>query len=181
MANRILLKRSGVANSAPLTTDLEYGELALNYASGNLYFKNSSNVVQVIASTDTSGGTAAGANTQIQFNDNGTFGASANLTFDSGSGNLTTKTIRLTDGAGNASGFKAPDNITEPTIWALPPADGTVYGNVLATDTTGNLLWRGFTNKLTVYTRSSGAVELDAINGYLPVETRSGTVFVSMT
>lgn len=179
MANRILLKRSSVANTAPSALDLEYGELALNFTSGNLYFKDSSNVVQVIASITS--GAAAGANTQIQFNNNGALGASANLTFDSNSGNLTTKSIRLTDGAGNASGFKAPSNITQPTIWALPPTDGTVYGNVLATDTTGNLLWRGFTNQLVVYTRSSGAVKVDAINGYLPVETRSGTVLVNIT
>lgn len=179
MANRILLKRSSVANAAPQATDLEYGELALNFTSGNLYFKDSGNVVQVIASTS-GGAAAAGANTQVQFNNNGAFGASANLTFDSSSGNLTTKTLRLTDGAGNASGFQAPSDITQPTIWTLPPTDGTVYGNVLATDTTGNLLWRGFTNQLTVYTRSSGAVQVEAINGYLPVETRSGTVLVNM-
>lgn len=46
MANRIVLKKSSVAAKVPLTTDLEYGELALNYADEKLYFKNSSNVVK---------------------------------------------------------------------------------------------------------------------------------------
>lgn len=46
MANRIVLKKSSVAAKVPLTTDLEYGELALNYADEKLYFKNSSNAVK---------------------------------------------------------------------------------------------------------------------------------------
>ena len=43
MGNRIILKKSSVADKVPLTGDLEYGELAINYADGKLYFKDSSN------------------------------------------------------------------------------------------------------------------------------------------
>ena len=50
MTNTILLRRSSTANSAPSAGALQYGELALNYADGNLFYKNSSNVVTVIAS-----------------------------------------------------------------------------------------------------------------------------------
>lgn len=46
MANKVLLKKSSVASKIPLTTDLDYGEVALNYADGKLYFKNSSNAIQ---------------------------------------------------------------------------------------------------------------------------------------
>jgi hypothetical protein len=46
MANKVLLKKSSVAAKVPLTTDLEYGELALNYADGKLYFKNASNAIK---------------------------------------------------------------------------------------------------------------------------------------
>ena len=45
MSNQIILKKSSVAEKVPLTTDLAYGELALNYADGKLYFKNSSNAI----------------------------------------------------------------------------------------------------------------------------------------
>jgi hypothetical protein len=45
MSNKIILKKSSVVAKVPLTSDLEYGELALNYADGKLYFKNSSNAV----------------------------------------------------------------------------------------------------------------------------------------
>lgn len=50
MTNRVLIKRSGTANSVPLAGDLQAGELAINYADGNLFYKNSSNTVTVIAS-----------------------------------------------------------------------------------------------------------------------------------
>lgn len=46
MSNKLLLKKSSVAAKVPLTSDLDYGELALNYADGKIYFKNSSNVIK---------------------------------------------------------------------------------------------------------------------------------------
>ena len=45
MANIIKIKRSGTANSAPLANSLEYGELAINYADGLLFYKDLSNTV----------------------------------------------------------------------------------------------------------------------------------------
>ena len=50
MANTVLIKKSGVANAVPGTGDLAYGELAINYNDGNLFYKNSGDVVTVIAS-----------------------------------------------------------------------------------------------------------------------------------
>lgn len=46
MANKIILKKSAVTNKAPVAGDLSYGELALNYEDGKLYFKNASNVIK---------------------------------------------------------------------------------------------------------------------------------------
>jgi len=50
MTNRLLLKRSNSPGSVPGAGSLEYGELALNYQDGNLFYKNASNTVTVIAS-----------------------------------------------------------------------------------------------------------------------------------
>ena len=50
MTNTVLLKRSGTANSVPLTANLALGELAINYNDGNLFYKNSGGTVTVIAS-----------------------------------------------------------------------------------------------------------------------------------
>ena len=46
MSNRVLLKKSSVSAKAPLSTDLEYGEVALNYQDGKLYFKTAGNNVE---------------------------------------------------------------------------------------------------------------------------------------
>ena len=52
MATQIQLTRSGSAGgSPPNATELEYGELALNYADGKLFFKNSSNQIEQLNST----------------------------------------------------------------------------------------------------------------------------------
>lgn len=48
MATNIILKKSSVTGRVPQASDLEYGELAINYADGVIYFKNSSNSVQSI-------------------------------------------------------------------------------------------------------------------------------------
>ena len=45
MTSTIKLKKSSVAAKVPQVADLAYGELALNYADGKLYFKNSSNEI----------------------------------------------------------------------------------------------------------------------------------------
>lgn len=46
MANKIVLKKSSVAAKVPTTSDLDYGELALNYADGKLYFKDATNAIK---------------------------------------------------------------------------------------------------------------------------------------
>lgn len=50
MPNNIILKKSSIVDKVPLPGDLQYGELALNYTDGNLFYKNSSNTVTTIAS-----------------------------------------------------------------------------------------------------------------------------------
>lgn len=50
MTNTVQLKRSNVPNSVPGAANLVPGELAINYSDGNLFYKNTSNVVTVIAS-----------------------------------------------------------------------------------------------------------------------------------
>jgi hypothetical protein len=49
---KVLLKKSSVSSNAPGTGDLEYGEVALNYADGRLYYKNSSNIIKNFVDSD---------------------------------------------------------------------------------------------------------------------------------
>lgn len=52
MANTVKLKKSSVAGKIPQSTDIDYGEVALNYADGKLYFKDSSNVIQLFGASN---------------------------------------------------------------------------------------------------------------------------------
>jgi hypothetical protein len=50
MANKVLLKKSSVNSKVPVTADLDYGELALNYADGKQFYKTASNNIDTFAS-----------------------------------------------------------------------------------------------------------------------------------
>lgn len=53
MANKIILKKSSEAAKIPTTSDLDYGELAINYTDGKLYYKKSNNtIVSFVDSTN---------------------------------------------------------------------------------------------------------------------------------
>ena len=49
---KVLLKKSSVSSNAPGVGDLEYGEVAINYADGRLYYKNSSNQIKNFVDSD---------------------------------------------------------------------------------------------------------------------------------
>jgi hypothetical protein len=52
MATKIILKRSSdtTASGIPTVSSLSYGELALNYGTGTLYYKKSDNTIASISS-----------------------------------------------------------------------------------------------------------------------------------
>lgn len=106
MSNTILLKRNGNAAAVPVAANLTLGELSLNYADGKLYFLNSSNVVTVLASSNTASGTqlingtsnvvvASGSNVTISS------AGTANVLLISSTGTVTSGTASVT---GNITG-----------------------------------------------------------------------------
>lgn len=98
MATDIRLKKSSVAGRIPST--LDYGEVALNYQDGVLYYKNSSNAVQKIA-----------GNSYLQFPHAGT------ITFA-----VTVDTKDAThryNGVGSSSGYKI-DGVFSPFLTLVP-------------------------------------------------------------
>lgn len=62
MSNIVKLKKSAVPGKVPLANDLQYGELALNYADGKLYYKAANDTIQYIT---TGGGGGGGASVTI--------------------------------------------------------------------------------------------------------------------
>ena len=87
----ISLYYSSTTTNVPTAGNLVAGELAINTADGKLFYKDSSNVVQVLATKST--GSIGGSNTQVQFNNSGSLGGSSGLTWDGSA--LTTSRLAL--------------------------------------------------------------------------------------
>ena len=85
MANtKLKLKKSSVVGRIPSAGDLEYGEIAINYADGRLYYKNSSNQIrsfldsdQIVSLPETTFAVVNGGSSQYAFTGDG-FSSSAN-------------------------------------------------------------------------------------------------------
>jgi hypothetical protein len=113
MANTVKLKKSSVQGKIPQSADLDYGELALNYADGKLYFKDSSNVIQLFgasSATDTltnktiSSPTITGGSTS-----NTTIGATTVTASGAVSGSELTSTLAIGDEGGQINLAKPPN------------------------------------------------------------------------
>ena len=79
MANTLLLKKSGSTGESPTSGELSHGELAINYADGKLFFKNSGNsVVEFLSSPGTSAGQALFSNGSTMTGDSNFFWDNSN-------------------------------------------------------------------------------------------------------
>jgi hypothetical protein len=151
----IQLYFSTTAAATPSAGNLANGELAVNITDGRLFYKDNGGTVRVLAGTGGSG-VVAGSNTQVQFNNNGVFGASANMVFngtrltvadlaDSGltsgrvtyastggalvdSANLTFDGTNLTLGGGTANGVAYLNGSKVLTTGSALTFDGTALG-----------------------------------------------------
>jgi hypothetical protein len=83
----IAIRQSGETGNTPSLGVLANGELAINYADGILYYKTSSNTLGSILTA-----TPGGLDTEVQFNDGGSFGGDSGFTY-----NKTTETITVTN------------------------------------------------------------------------------------
>jgi hypothetical protein len=142
----ISLYYSTTAAAVPTAGNLVAGELAINIVDGKLYYENSSGVVTLLAGAG-GAGIVAGSNTQLQFNNSGVFGASANLTWDgttlsSTQVNITGQgTLRLQDTTGGEYvALRAPASLAGNYTLTFPADDGT-SGQALITDGSGVLSW----------------------------------------
>jgi len=131
----------------------------------------------------TVGGLPGGSNTQIQYNDSGSFGGDANLIWNSSTGlNIgTSKELRLQDDSGSEYvGMKASNGTTDYTLtWPAGVAGGNGY--VLKSTTGGVLSWAeleaGGTSWQAVIT--SGTTAATAGNGYF-CNTTAGAITLTL-
>ena len=121
MTATIKLKKSSVSSNAPGTSDLDYGELAINYADGNLYYKNSSNVIKSFADSD---------NVQTQINAAITAAGSYN------DASVDAHLNQSTAGSGEVLSWNGSDYdwVSAADSTKMPLAGGTFTGDVKLND-----------------------------------------------
>ena len=132
MANRIKLKKSVVASRVPTVSDLEYGELAINYNDGRLYFKKSDGVtpandtIQSFSSSNNFTNVVGGIQTPdfIDFNTNVTVtSAVGRLFWDNVDGN---QTLSLGMAGGNVV-----QQIGQETFYRIKATSAITNGQVV--------------------------------------------------
>ena len=136
----IQLYYSTTGAAIPLAANLLPGELAINTNDGKLYYEDSGGTVQTLASKGT--GTIGGSTTQIQFNNSGALGGSANLTWDGSNVQIGSQgDLRFADSdSSNYAAIQAPATISANYTLTLPTTDGDA-NQVLTTDGSGVLSW----------------------------------------
>ena len=170
MANTILLKRSDVANSVPTAGNLVPGEVALNFADGNLFFKDLANNVVLLASTKlvTVTGNITGDN--IIGNTSGTFG---NITI-SGS-NVNTDAAFITVNSDSLDVDFAVNGNGAANIFYVDADSGTVsIGN--STQVTNAVLTLNSTDSMIVPVGTESERPDPAVTGMLRFNTDGDTV-----
>ena len=111
----IAIRQSGETGNTPSLGVLANGELAINYADGILYYKTSSNTLGSILTA-----TPGGLDTEVQFNDGGSFGGDSSFTY-----NKTTNTLTI-------------DNVTTGGLNVAPTLQASFdAANVAQADATG--------------------------------------------
>ena len=132
--------------------------------------------------TDVPLGVPGGSNTQIQFNNSGSFGGSANLTWDGTNFIIDSEgALRLGDNTGSAYvGLKAPARITGDTAYTLtlPVATGTA-NQVLQTDGSGNLSFATVAGGAAWQAVKTGNFNVTAKEGYF-VDTTSTAITATL-
>jgi fructose-specific component phosphotransferase system IIB-like protein len=99
----IQLYSSSTATNVPLAANLAAGELAINTFDGKLFYKDSSGVVQVLA---TKNGVNSTSDTQVLYNSSGALTGSANLTFNG---------TKLTMSQGGVANYTDYTSVSQPS------------------------------------------------------------------
>jgi hypothetical protein len=151
MANTVIaLRSSGVSGNTPSLGVLANGELSLNFADGILYYKSSSNTLGSIRTTQ-----VAGLNTEVQFNDSGSFGSNSNFTFNKAIATLNVKNI-------NVSTNLVTTNLTATSLTTGSGVGGTIaganviYSNVFVANSGGYVQFADGSKQYTANAGSGG-------------------------
>ena len=141
MSNTVTLKRSSVVWKVPQTSDLAFGEVALNFADGRLYYRNSSDQIEFFEkSIESSGGFSAleedtdlgsvGANNTTNYSTDG-YVSDGYVSASAGDSNISSflDAGSINDAEENAAdlGFLAITGFINPGILTLPSYDSDSF------------------------------------------------------
>ena len=170
MANKVLLKRSSTsgAGGIPSTSVLDYGELALNYADGKLYFKNSSNTIQSFDSS------ASDLLTKIKTVDGSGSGLDAD-TLDGYNIGTSGSTIPLLSGTNTWSGTNNLDGVSKLNEIRFKNSNtqkfSQIYNGGADAGTQGNTYFQGNEYQPIFTITPSGASENYQVVGRIVVQS----------
>jgi len=171
MANTVIaIRSSGVTGNTPSLGVLANGELSLNFADGVLFYKTSSNTLGSIRTTQ-----VAGLNTEVQFNDSGSFGSNSNFTFNKAIATLNVKNI-------NVSTNLVTTNLTATYLTTGSGSGGSIAGaNVIYSNTfianTGGITTAGNStlNGIVTVSYVAGSGNQNAAMEMIGANTKGGT------
>lgn len=147
MPSKIILKKSSVVSKVPVVADLEFGELALNYADSKLYFKKADGTTVDAFSSSAAAGTVTSASVVTA---NGVSGTVATST--------TTPAITITLGAITPSSVVAVGSVTGSNLSGTNTGDNAT--NTQYSGLVSNATHTGDATGSTVLTIAAGAVTL---------------------
>ena len=144
MANTVIsLRSSGVTGNTPSLGVLANGELSLNFADGILYYKSAANTLGSIRTTQ-----PAGLNTEIQFNDSGSFGANAAFTFNKAIATL------------NVTNINTSSIVTGGGSGGIISGANVIYSNTFVANTGG---YFQFSDGSRQYSANAGGGSVDSV------------------
>lgn len=180
----ISLRSSGGSGNTPSLGVLANGELSLNFADSILYFKTAANALGSIRTTQTSG-----LNKEIQFNDSGSFGANAALTFDKANTTLTTNNfvantittgtggyVQFSDGSKQYSANAGSGSANSFSI--IYTANNTTYAN--ATSSTDQLNFVGVSGTVVFANATTKTITIAGTPGAQGLTVDYGFVYQSL-
>ena len=152
-------------------------------AGTNITITSQSNGPITISSSGGGGGSPGGSDTQVQFNDGGSFGGDSDFSWNKTTNNLTVSgTVELLTASFKSTAFagtvnlQAPFDLATDLTFTLPEADGTKF-QTLQTDSAGNLSF-DYADRIYFNVRNESGVELPAgtpvyVTGYSAGNDRS--------
>lgn len=185
MSNTFLLKKSSVASKVPLTTDLAYGEIALNYADGKLYYKTSGNTIDSIPSVSATATLTNKTLTSPTINGgalSGTFSGVLTLSDTTASTSTSTGAVKIAGGLGVAGSIYADqirltNNGNGTNVYI---GDDVVIGDVNAANTLGIRGIQDSTQGYIVFGSSNNTAYIGR-SGTNPITVYGGQLTVSGT